>query len=260
MVLTATVKRLVGQAQELLAAANALRDYARSIKGAVSGVIRLGTVSDPQFIRLGEVLSAAVERYPLLEIQLSHEVSGAAFEKVRDGKLDASFYYGEWTHASVASIGLREIAYRIVAPAAWKGRVEQADWSDIAGEPWIMTPAISTHHQLAAILFHEHGIQPTKVVEADDEFVVSSLVISGVGIALMREDLALEKMRSDEICLWRDVRLSTTLQFIYARDRQHDPTMGALLQTLEEVWHLTPRHTSVTAAAPAARVSLPSHT
>ena len=103
-----------------------------------------------------------------------------------------------------------------------------------------MTPAISTHHQLAAILFHEHGIQPTKVVEADDEFVVSSLVMSGVGIALMREDLALEKVRTGEICLWRDVRLSTTLQFIYARERQYDPAMGALLQTLEEVWHLSP--------------------
>src|SRR6185503_2043749 len=193
------------------------------------------------------------------EIQLSHEVSGAAFEKVRDGNLDASFYYGEWTHPHVATIALREITYRIVAPAGWKARVEQADWNDIAGEPWIMTPAISTHHQLAAILFREHGIQPTKVVEADDEFVVSSLVMSGVGIALMREDLALEKVRTGEICLWRDVRLSTTLQFIYARERQYDPTMGALLQTLEEVWQLSPPRPSVAAQAPAARVSLPAH-
>ena len=256
MVLTAAGKQLVAQAQELLAAASALRDYARSVKGAVSGVVRLGTVSDPQFIHLGELLSAAVERYPLLEIQLSHEVSGAAFEKVRDGKLDASFYYGEWTHPSVAGIGLREITYRIVAPAAWHARVEQADWSEIAGEPWIMTPAISTHHQLAAILFKEHGIQPTKVVEADDEFVVSSLVVSGVGIALMREDLALEKVRAGEICLWRDVRLSTTLQFIYAREQQHDSAMSALLKTLEEVWRLHPRRP---AQAPSARVSLPSH-
>jgi DNA-binding transcriptional LysR family regulator len=254
MVLTASGKQLVTQAQELLSAASALRDYARSIKGAVSGVARLGTVSDPQFIRLGELLSAAVERYPLLEIQLSHEVSGAAFEKVRDGKLDASFYYGDWTHAAVASIDLREITYRIVAPAAWKARIEEADWSEIAGEPWIMTPSISTHHQLAAILFHEHGIEPTKVVEADDEFVVSSLVVSGVGIGLMREDLALEKVRTGEICLWRDVRLSTTLQFIYARERQHDSDMRALLETLEEVWDLQPRRTPVTVEPLGARV------
>ncbi len=254
MVLTAAGKQLVTQAQELLSAATALRDYARSIKGAVSGVVRLGTVSDPQFIRLGELLSAAVERYPLLEVQLSHEVSGAAFEKVRDGKLDASFYYGEWTHPNVASTRLREITYGIVAPAAWKARIEQADWSDIAGEPWIMTPAISTHHQLAAILFQEHGIEPTKVVEADDEFVVSSLVVSGVGIALMRDDLALEKVRTGVICVWRDVRLSTTLQFIYTRERQHDSAMRALLETLEEAWHFHPRRTPVVGEALSARL------
>jgi len=68
----------------------------------------------------------------------------------------------------------------------------------------------------------------------------------------------LEKVRTGEICLWRDVRLSTTLQFIYARERQHDPTMRALLQTLEEVWHVSPSRTPVT-EAPAARISLPSH-
>jgi len=117
-----------------------------------------------------------------------------------------------------------------------------------------MTPAISTHHQLAAILFREHGIQPTKVVEADDEFVVSSLVMSGISIALMHEDLALEKVRTGEICLWRDVRLSTTLQFIYTRERQHDSAMRALLETLEEVWHLHPRRTPVLGEALSARL------
>ena len=193
MVLTAAGKRLVADAEKLLSAAHAFRNEARAIKGEVGGVARVGTVSDPEFIRVGEFLSAAVERYPLVEVQLQHEVSGAAFEKVRDGALDASFYYGELTHRSVGGLALREIAYRIVAPAAWESELADAGWEDIAGEPWIMTPPISTHHQLASALFEKHGIGPTKVVEADDEVVVSSLVVSGVGMALMREDLAFEK-------------------------------------------------------------------
>jgi DNA-binding transcriptional LysR family regulator len=240
MVLTAAGRQLLPQAQELLSAATALRDYARSLKGAVAGTVRVGTVSDPDFIRVGELLSASVERYPLLEVQLHHEVSGAAFEKVRDGKLDASFYYGEWTHPGVATLALREITYRIVAPAACLPIIERADWAEIAAEPWIMTPPISTHHQLASALFRDHGIRPTKVVEADNEFVVGSLVTSGVGFALMREDLALEKIESGEICMLPDVRLTTTLQFIYSREREHDPVMRALLETLREIWHLPP--------------------
>jgi len=99
-------------------------------------------------------------------------VSGEAFEKVRDGALDASFYYGDLTHTGVAAKKLRDVAYRIVAPASWRRRIGKADWDAIAAEPWVMTPPISTHHQLASALFQDHGIEPTKVVEADDEFVV----------------------------------------------------------------------------------------
>lgn len=236
MVLTAAGRRLVTEAEKLLSAAHAFRNEAHAIKGEIAGVARVGTVSDPEFIRIGEFLSAAVERYPLVELQFHHEVSGAAFEKVRDGVLDASFYYGDLAHSSVAGLALREITYRIAAPVAWEDRLATWDWKDIASEPWIMTPPISTHYQLASALFERHGVGPAKVVEADDEVVTASLVVSGVGIALMREDLAFEKARAGQICLWRDVRLTTKLQFVYLREREQDPVIRAMLDVLTDVW------------------------
>jgi len=238
MVLTAAGKRLVSEAQRLLSAAQSLHDEARAIRGEVAGVARVGTLSDPNLIRVGELMSAAVERYPLIEIQLHHEVTGAAFEKVRDGNLDASFYYGELSHPAVAAVGLRPLTYRVVAPAAWSDRLEHATWKDIAAEPWVMAPAISTHNQLACALFRQHDIAPTKVVEADDERVVSSLVVSGLGMALMREDLALKKAAAGEVCLWQDLRLATELKFVYPLERSRDPVIGALLDLLRDVWKL----------------------
>jgi DNA-binding transcriptional LysR family regulator len=238
MTLTAAGKRLVGEAQKLLLAAQSLRNEARTIKGEVVGVARVGTLSDPKLIRVGELMSAAVERYPRIEIQLHHEVTGAAFEKVREGDLDASFYYGKLSHPSVADVALRDLTYRIVAPAAWKGRLEHATWKDVAAEPWVMTPPISTHNELANTLFRQHDIVPTKVLEADDERVVCSLVVSGLGMALMREDLALDKARAGEVCLWKEVRLSTALKFVYLRDREEDPVIRALVDLLRDVWEL----------------------
>jgi DNA-binding transcriptional LysR family regulator len=114
----------------------------------------------------------------------------------------------------------------------------QAGWEEIAGEPWIMTPSISTHCQLAGALFREHGIAPTKVVEADDEVVVSSLVVSGLGLGLMREDLAFEKTAAGEVCLWGNVRLTTTLKFLRLRGREQDPVLCALVDVLKDVWDL----------------------
>jgi DNA-binding transcriptional LysR family regulator len=238
MQLTPGGRRLLGEAQKLLDAAQALLNEARAIKGEVGGVARVGTLSDPQFIRVAELMNAAVERYPAIEIQLQHEVTGEAFEKVRDGLLDASYYYGDLDHPRVIGLALREITYRIVAPAWWRERIAQAGWKDIASEPWVMTPPISTHHQLASGLFRQHGAAPAKVVEADDEFVVGSLVVAGLGMGLMREDLALEHMRAGEVCLWQDVRLTTMLQFVYLRERASHPVIGALLDLLQEVWGL----------------------
>ena len=217
-----------------------MRNEARTIKGEVVGVARVGTLSDPKLIRVGELMSAAVERYPRIEIQLHHEVTGAAFEKVRDGDLDASFYYGKLTHPSVAAVALRDLTYRIVAPAAWKERLEHASWKDVAAEPWVMTPPISTHNELATALFRQHDITPTKVLEADDERVVCSLVVSGLGMALMREDLALDKARTGEVCLWNEVRLTTALKFVYSREREQDPVIRALVDLLKDVWQLRP--------------------
>ncbi len=236
MVPTAAGKKVLIDAGYVLAAAAALLRDAKFLKGAVAGKARIGTLSDPEFIRLGQFMSEALSRFPLLELELQQEVTGAALESVAAGELDASFYYGELHHDDVAGLALREVVYRIVGPADWCSQIKSADWREIADMQWIIPPAISTHHKLAHAILSKHGVKPSKVIEADQEAVVSSLVVSGVGIALMREDLAMEKVAAGEVCVWKDIRLPSTLWFIYLRNREDDPVIRALLPLLGEVW------------------------
>src|SRR6185437_1786054 len=119
------------------------------------------------------VLREALERYPLLDVDLHQEISGAAFGKIRDGEIDTSFYFGNAMHPAVAAMKLRTLAFCIVVPAAWSQRLSGASWEAIAAEPWIMTPPISTHYALATDLFAAHGIAPSRHVEADHEAVVN---------------------------------------------------------------------------------------
>jgi DNA-binding transcriptional LysR family regulator len=236
MTLTAAGQRLLPEASKVVSAAGVLSSQAKAFSGETTGRVRVGTLADPQFLRLGDFLAQALDRYPLVEIELHHEVSGAAFAKVRDGELDASFYYGSLVHAAVESVPLRPVAYRVVAPIAWRDRVEQADWDEIAALPWIVTPTISTHSALANQMFEAHGVAPAKRIEADNETVISSLVISGVGVALMREDLALEAAAANDLCLWNDARAETLLQFLHFRERKHDPVVNALSDVVRDVW------------------------
>jgi DNA-binding transcriptional LysR family regulator len=236
MTLTPAGKRLLPEAHAVIAAARTLRNTAQGLKGAASGHARVGTLADPEFVRLPRFLASAVARYPLLEIMLRHEVSGAAFDKVKSGDLDASFYYGSRAHPTVASIALRTFAYRIVAPAAWQDRILGANFHDIAGLPWIMTPPNSSHRALARDLFDHHGMAPTIAVEADHEAVISSLVVGGLGVGLMREDLAQAMAAAGEICIWEGTRLATTLQFLHLRERTGEPMIQALLDIVHDVW------------------------
>jgi DNA-binding transcriptional LysR family regulator len=236
MSLTRAGHELLEHALRTLAAAEDLQRTARTLSGHVAGRLRVGSVSDPEFIRLGAFLALALERYPRLELELHHEVSGAALDAVREGRLDASFYFGALDAPDVSGMPLTETAYRVAAPAAWKRRVDAAGWQEIAALPWILTPAISTHHRLLKALFAEHGVSPAKFVEADNESVIANLVESGLGISLLREAPALDAQANGRVCLWGSARLTTTLWFVALEKHAADPAIAALRSVLEETW------------------------
>ncbi len=239
MVLTTAGRRLLPEARKVMSAAQTLRSRARGLANAVVGRVRVGAVSDPEFTRVGDFLANALDAHPMLEIEVHHEVSGAAFAKVRDGTLDASFYYGGLAHDDVVGMPLVDFAYRIVAPAAWRDTVATADWNTIVTMPWIMTPQISTLSTLADDLFATRGSSPVRRVEADNEAIIRSLVVAGLGVAMMREDLALEAAAAGDMALWDGVRLPTTLQFIHRADRIDDPEIRALRDVLARVFDIS---------------------
>ncbi len=239
MVLTVAGRELLASAQRVLTAAEELKQTARRLTGEITGVLRIGTVSNPAAIRIGDLLASSVKRHPRLELELQHEVSGAALEAVREGRLDGSFYFGDAPGRDFYALKLREPIYLVAAPAAWADRIEAADWAGIAAMPWILTPALSTHNRLVTRLFEEQGIEPPQPrVEADQESVIETLVVSGVGVSLLREELAQARAAAGEICIWDKARLRTSLWFVCAAGREHDPLLKALIGLLYETWKL----------------------
>jgi len=241
MTLTPAGARLLPLASRIIGAATELRSQASALRGEVAGHLRVGTLADPAFLRLPDVLARAVERHPLLHLELRHEVTGEAFRKVVEGELDASFYYGGLSHPAVESLPLRRVTYVVVAPSAWTGRLRDDDWTSVAALPWVMTPAISSHHALAQALFAGRGRVPDTIVEADNETVVHSLVVAGLGAGLMREDLADAAVRAGDVAVWNGARLDTTLQFIVPRGRADDPAIAALAGLVRDGWPDAPR-------------------
>ena len=253
MVLTVAGQELLAATQRVLTAAEMLKQSARRLSGEIAGVLRIGTVSSPAANRLGDLLAATVERHPRLQLELQHEVSGVALEAVREGRLDASFYFGDAPGRDIVSLRLRDSVYCVTGPAAWTDRIRGADWDRIAAVPWILTPAISTHNRLVTRLFEQQGVQPPqRRVEADQESVIETLVVSGIGMSLMREEAARARAAAGEVCIWEQARLRTTLWFVCAAGREKDPSLVALFSLLREIFQLPEEGTASRAPALAA--------
>jgi DNA-binding transcriptional LysR family regulator len=246
MALTAAGRDLLSHAERVLTAADSLRSAARALQPGLNGKLKIGTLSDPDFIRLGDFLARTVERYPEVEIELHNGMTSSAFEAVNSGELDASFYFGPLHHASVSGLALREIAYRVAAPSKWTKRIRNAGWAKMASLPWILPPESSSLNHLARDLFRKEGLTLAKTIEADNESVIANLVTSEVGLSLLREDLALTLAESGKVAIWNfggnfggngeGTRLTTTLWFIYQTERAQEPVLEALLNTLAETW------------------------
>ena len=66
------------------------------------------------------------------------------------------------------------------------------------------------------------------------------LMRTGVGLCLVREELALQAQEQGEVAVWSGVRQPCPLSFVYPAGRVEEPVIGALLQVLRCVWALEP--------------------
>jgi DNA-binding transcriptional LysR family regulator len=237
MVLTEAGTELLAYAQRVLAAADEVRQAALRLNGEVVGSLRVGTVADPESNRLGDLLSHAVARHPRLRIELRHAMTGAALADVHSGALDASFYFGDLPADDIFALPLRTFVYCVTAPAAWADRVRDGDWNQLAALPWVRTPDASSHTQLVTRMFASQQLEPPSAsIQADDESVITNLVVSGLGLALVREDLARPLAAAGELVIRPDSRIETTLWFVCLAKRVNEPLLAAMLDVVRETW------------------------
>ena len=139
LLLTRDGRALLPHAERALAAATDVRRAADALRHEVRGRLRIGTILDPEFLRLGIFLRTLVETYPQIEVALRHGMSGSVLEGVRTGQFDVGFYIGdprtdgvrEGAHDRARederfdAVRLTAFQYQVLAPTGWDERVNQ---------------------------------------------------------------------------------------------------------------------------------------
>lgn len=240
MQLTDEGRRLLSSAEQALESFAAFQSAAEGLKGIVHGELKVGTIVDPEFLRLGAFLKMMANHHPGLTYELRHGISGSVLREVEQGALDVAFTLGFpglvelqqrfYVHP------LADFNYRVIAPPNWRPLVKGKDWQDLSLLPWIATPPESVHHRLLSRVFSEQGLEPNVVAKVDVESSMMDLVQSGVALALARDSLALRASHEQGIVIADKVSIDASLGFICRKDRFSEQPIQAAMEIVRATW------------------------
>ncbi len=241
LALTADGAALLPQAERVLAAVGDLQQAARNLQSTVRGALRIGTILDPEFTRLGMFLRELVESAPQIETELRHGMSGTVLSQVLRGELDVGFHLdaegdAAGGDAALATRTLTRFTYRVVAPAGWGPQVTGRDWKALAALPWLGTPPESAHHRLLERVFGPLGLAPRRVALVDQEASMLDLLKSGVGLSLLRDSIAIRESQAHGLVLADRVQLDCALRFVSLAARRNEPVIASAWDALTRAW------------------------
>lgn len=234
---------ILPKAEQVLHALAEFRRSASQLCGQVAGRLKIGTIVDPEFIRLGHLLSHLGRTHPNISTELVHGVSGEVLEQLNRRQIDAGFFLAAPDELDsipsdqpLHTRKLADFSYRVIAPSGWQTRIESAGWADLAALPWIGTPEASVHNRLLAKIFAKHGCVQNTVALVDQEASMLEMVRSGVGLSLCRESIALHQRQSFGLAICENLSVPACLAMLCLKERKDQPVVAALYRALELVW------------------------
>ncbi len=242
MALTGDGAALLPLADKALAALADFGQAAAGLQHTVRGTLRIGTILDPEFTRLGAFLRQLIETSPQVQTELSQGMSGDVLERVGTGTLDVGFFLNLPHDPLGAPYKLRPLTrftYRVLAPAGWGPQVLGRDWKALAALPWLATPPASAHHRLQRRVFGPGsltGLEPTRVALVDQEASMLDLVRGGVGLSLVRDAIAIREAQARGLVMADQVALECELALVCLAERQGEPVIARAWQALDAVW------------------------
>ncbi len=245
MELTPAGEKLRRKALAVLNAAEDLENSARDMRDELEGELHIGLNTDPDFLRVTELVAEMSEHHPRLKLHLSQSSSGAILDDVKNRTLDAGFVFYENPYAEVVTTPIHRTRLCVVAPKAMAEHACNCTLSELAELPWVWPAGRCFYRKVLEAEFTALGKRPTDVIQADGEEVIRKLVSMGKGMSLMRIDEAIKEAACGVLVIC-DLALDlyVDLFFAHAKSRAKDPALKALSEAVKRLWEveITNRH------------------
>ncbi len=226
------------KADQVLKAADEMRFKADQLQGELTGEVRLGLHTNPQYLRATPILAEMKRDYPKLSLSYIPKMTWEAPEELRKENLEAAFVYACPDDETIAAHSLDQIGLVIVGPIAWQDRLQTAALDDLATLPWIWTSHNCPFFAVGQKLFDEMNCEPIKAVITDQESAIRHMVADGVGLSIMSESEANEAVEKGQLYIVGSRVGTLDLSVIYLKKRTQDPLVKAVLNCIAKAWQL----------------------
>jgi DNA-binding transcriptional LysR family regulator len=248
--LTEAGAALLPLAHKAVSASSDFRAMAESMRESLRGSLRVGTILDPEFIRLGPFVRSLATSLKKTEVFLRWGMSDDVLAQIGKGDLDVGYYVDATPPSSTASerhieggkyqlAPLMSYPYRVLAPAEWSDKVMGKTWAELIDLPWLATPTHSAHRRLLDDIFRPMGALPKRVAFTNQEEAMIDFVESGICLSLAR-DAIIDRVTRKRNFVIADVTLSCDLSFACLTSRRHEPVISHAFSVMRAVWDLKP--------------------
>jgi DNA-binding transcriptional LysR family regulator len=252
LTLTEAGTALLPHAQKALSGLSGFRTAADSLRDALRETLRVGTILDPEFTRLGIFIKELTTSSPRVEVFLRHGMTDDVLAQIGRSELDVGFYIDATPERSLSSAQnslereshsgafqfapLMRFTYHVIAPLAWADKVTGKGWRDLANLPWLATPSPSAHRRLLDDIFRPFGIVPKRVAQTDQEEAMIDFVESGVGLSLARKGILDRRGRKRNFVIADSVSITCDLSLACLKSRRNEAAVARAFSAMQRAW------------------------
>lgn len=187
VVLTAAGQSLVAPLRRVLGELDGVLDEARGLGAAARGIVHIASAPTISGGLMPQVLAAARERYPDIQVRLSDQAQQLAIEGVRDGAVDFAVLVGmEAADPLIEQQALFNERFVLVCPAghALADRPELR-LQDVAGWPLVLLDHSSGSRPLIDRAFARAGVALQVAIDVGHPATAFRMVQAGLGVSVL---------------------------------------------------------------------------